>query len=122
MAKLPIEQQMAIMNQPYSNEDCGIPLPVSAPTVSSLSGDESAYLDTILGFMEVANRYDRLIRESRNSSLPIELRFDAMKRANLCIIEMGSFDMTAKDVADVVYGNFRVNQNELLAALGLADS
>lgn len=120
MAKLPIENQMAMMRQSYSSDDSGVPLPVSAPAVSSLTDDESAYLDNLFGFMDEAKRYDQLVQESRNLSLPIEQRFKAIKRANLCIIEMGSFDRTAKDVADVVYGNFCVKEDELFAALGLA--
>ena len=120
VAGLSLDKQMALMRQPYDNEDSGVPLPVSTPNRSSLSAEEGAYLDSLLGFLDVAEKYNRLTQESRNSSLSLEQRFDALKRANLCIIEMGSFDMTAKDVADVVYGNFRVNKDELFAALGLA--
>lgn len=114
------ERQMAIMRQPYSNEDSGVALPVEPQSQSVMTNEESDWLDNLLGFIDAKGRYTKLIEISRDTRLPLRERFDAMQRANLVIIEMGEFDRPASDVAAVVYGNFKVDAEELFAALGVA--
>lgn len=104
VAGLSLDKQMALMRQPYDNEDSGVPLPVVEPIPAPIDEEHIKY---VADCKEQIENYLMLIEITEDESNPMELRFKAGMVSQLCLHNLGNLGMSGGEIALVIDGNFK---------------